>query len=182
MSAGPTPVGTVEPMVDRDLHKLAPLFDEAVEKSLAEANADGYDAIVYEAGRSHELAQLYYARGRTIIPPHGTVTNAPDETYSWHGFLLAVDVISRKYEWFNNAAAKRDYPDPKERAKAASAWFAAVAGYFKRNGCKWGGDWKSKDEPHQQWGRCKASPSNEARRILATEGVVGVWRACKAIL
>ncbi len=32
--------------------------------------------------RSDELQRLYYARGRTIIPPHYTVTNAQSAQYS----------------------------------------------------------------------------------------------------
>jgi peptidoglycan L-alanyl-D-glutamate endopeptidase CwlK len=165
MSAGPTPAGTSEPTVDRSLDRLAPLFAEAVRAAISDLTAAGSDAYVYEARRSHELAVLYYARGRTIIPPHGKVTNAPDETRSWHGYGLAVDVISRSKGW--------DQPP---------SWFAYVAQTFKRHGCKWGGDWKQKDLPHMQWGRCKASPSDEARRLLAADGPVGVWRACKAIL
>ena len=156
MSAGP--------VVDRDPAKLAPRFRAAVEAALADCHADGLDAYVYEAVRSRDLAVLYYARGRTVKPPERPVTNAPDETYSWHGYGLAVDVISRAHDW--------DRP---------TSWFADVAGHFKRHGCKWGGDWKQKDLrqkdlPHFQWGACKPSPSDEARRLLAEGGMPSVWR------
>lgn len=163
MSAGPTPIGHAEPTVDRDLTKLAPKFADAVRAAIADCNAAGLDAYVFEARRSHELAVLYYARGRTIIPPKQKVTNAPDETRSWHGFGLAVDVISRSKEW-----------------SQPESWFAAVASHFKAHGCKWGGDWKSKDYPHFQLGCLKPSPSDEARRLLATSGVAAVWQAVGA--
>lgn len=162
MSAGEFPSGSA-PKVDRDLHGLAPRFADAVRAALEDCAAAGLDAYVYEARRSRELAELYYARGRTVIPPKGKVTNAPDETYSWHGYGLAVDVISLGRAW-----------------KQPASWFAAVAEHFKRHGCKWGGDWRTVDLPHFQWGRCKASPSKEARRILAAEGAEGVWRVVGA--
>ncbi|MDP1859698.1 MAG: M15 family metallopeptidase [Gemmatimonadaceae bacterium] len=182
MSAGAVPTGHVEPTVDRDLTKLPPKFRDAVRAAIADCAAeDGLDPYVYEAGRSRALAELYYKRGRTIIPPTRTVTNAPNETFSWHGFLLAVDVISRKYLWFDNAAARARWPDPKERAAAGKLFWRRCAVHFKAHGCKWGGDWKQQDDPHYQWGRCKPSPSNEARRLLATSGIESVWRAVGAI-
>lgn len=151
-------------IVNRDLTQLAPKFREAVEKAIAECRENGYDAYVYEAYRSLELQQLYYARGRTIIPPVKTVTNAPSNLYSWHGYGLAVDVISKAHGW--------DKPEK---------WFADVAEIFKGARCKWGGDWKSRDLPHFQWGDCRPSPSDRARELIATEGVEAVWRAVGAV-
>src|SRR5262245_49937842 len=78
--------------VNNDMNTLAPKFRDAVQKSIAECNAKGIDAIVYEAYRSQELQSLYYSRGRTIIPPTYTVTNAQSNLFSWHGYGLAVDV------------------------------------------------------------------------------------------
>jgi peptidoglycan L-alanyl-D-glutamate endopeptidase CwlK len=143
----------------RSLDGLAPKFAAAVRAAIADANAAGLDAIVFESRRSRELAELYYARGRTVKPPERTVTNAPDETYSWHGYGLAVDVISLRHQW--------DKPPE---------WFAAVFAHFKRHGCRWGGEWKRKDFPHFQWGRCKPSPSPRARTLLASEGILTIWR------
>lgn len=163
MSAGKGLPLKVVTAVDRDLSQLPPAMRRAVEAALADCKADGLDAFVYEAGRSHELALVYYARGRTVKPPERTVTNAPDETYTWHGYRLAVDVISRARGW--------DVTDE---------WFARVAVHFKRHGLKWGGDWKRKDLPHFQWGKCKPSPSARARELLRTEGRAGVWRAVGA--
>jgi peptidoglycan LD-endopeptidase CwlK len=149
--------------VNRDLTLLAPKFREAVEQAIADCKERGYDAYVYEAYRSLELQQLYYARGRTIIPPAKTVTNAPSNLYSWHGYCLAVDVISIAYGW--------DKPE---------SWYVGVAESFKKFGCKWGGDWKSRDLPHFQWWQCRPSPSDRARELIKTEGVDAVWRAVGA--
>jgi peptidoglycan L-alanyl-D-glutamate endopeptidase CwlK len=84
--------------------------------------------------------------------------------FSWHGYGLAVDVIHRTKQW-----------------NAGTPWFAAVAVIFKRHGCKWGGDWKSADLPHFQWGLCKPSPSDTARQFLRTRGVRAVWEAVGAM-
>lgn len=150
--------------VQHSLDLLAPKFKAAVVAALADCQSAGLDAVVFESARSHELAILYYARGRTVIPPKATVTNAPDETYSWHGYGLAVDVISKSKEWSRPAS-----------------WFTKVADCFKAHGCKWGGDWHTQDLPHMQWGQCKPSPSTEARRLLREEGMQAVWNAVGAV-
>jgi peptidoglycan L-alanyl-D-glutamate endopeptidase CwlK len=152
-----------DPQVQSSLSLVAPKFAVAVQNALRDANAAGMDAYVYESLRSHELAVLYYARGRTIIPPHQTVTNATDEKNSWHGFGLAVDCISKSKQW--------NQPE---------SWFKDLSVHFARYGCKWGGDWKQKDLPHFQWGLCKPSPSSVARNLLATSGMSSVWSAVEA--
>lgn len=164
MSAGANLPPSDAPRVVRTLDVLAPKFRAAVRAALTDAHAAGLDAIVFESKRSRELATLYYARGRTVKPPERTVTNAPDETYSWHGYGLAVDVISLQHQW-----------------DRSPEWFAAVAEHFKRHGCRWGGEWKRKDLPHFQWGRCKPSPSDKARQMLATTGIESIWRAVGAL-
>lgn len=161
MSAGTT---NDKLRVHDDLGELAPLFRAAVERAIEQCNTQGLDAYVYEAYRSQELAAEYYARGRTKRPPLRVVTNAPTNLHSWHGFGLAVDVISRSKRW-----------------GAGEAWFRKVADVFKANECKWGGDWKSPDMPHFQWHKCKASPSMEARSLLTTNGVIAVWQAVGAL-
>jgi hypothetical protein len=149
-----------------DVQLLAPLFRAAVAASIAECNAEAnrLDAVVYETYRSNELQVVYYARGRTVRPPPEPVTNAMNNLYSWHGYGLAVDVIHRTRHWAPG--------DP---------WFARVAEIFKRNGCKWGGDWKQRDLPHLQWGLCKPSPSDRARELMRTGGVLAVWEAVGAM-
>lgn len=162
MSAGE---GTAVPRVNQDLGLLAPRFREAVEKALERCKTAGFDAYVFEAYRSSELQELYYRRGRTVIPPKGTVTNAKTNLYSWHGYGLAVDVISRARLW---------------KPEGGEKWFREVAAIFKDEGCKWGGDWTKPDTPHFQWGRCKPSPSDLARLIMGQDGQEAVWTAVGA--
>jgi D-alanyl-D-alanine carboxypeptidase-like protein len=161
MSAGMTGALTA---VRRDLNLLAPLFREAVERALRDCRARGLDAYVYETYRTNELQALYYARGRTVIPPLRRVTNAASNLYSWHGYGLAVDVISKAYGW-----------------NRPESWFADVARSFKDQGCRWGGEWTAKDLPHFQWGRCKPSPSDLARQLLRDGGAEAVWSAVRAV-
>jgi peptidoglycan LD-endopeptidase CwlK len=155
MSAGPAEARV---SVSRDLTLLAPRFHAAVESALADCHTRGLDAMVHEGYRSAMLQALYYNRGRTVIPPPSPVTNARDNLSSWHGYCLAVDVISSSRRW-----------------DAGYAWFAEVAQSFQRYGCRWGGEWKMKDLPHFQWARCRPSPSPRAREILQTEGLSAVW-------
>jgi peptidoglycan L-alanyl-D-glutamate endopeptidase CwlK len=147
------------PKVQRDLRVLAPRFRDAVEKALKECHTAGLDAIVFEAYRTEELQALYYKRGRTIKPPRTPVTWAKSSLQSWHGFGLAVDVISQKHLW-----------------NPPAGWWEKVAVIFKKHGCKWGGDWKKRDMPHFQWSRCKPSPSDRARELFAEGGLTRVWK------
>jgi hypothetical protein len=163
VSAGGTHGETALPPVQHALTLLAPAFAALVTAALADANVAGLDAVVYESLRSHELAVAYYARGRTVIPPKQTVTNAPDELWSWHGYGLAVDVISRAKAW--------GQPE---------SWFAAVAVHFANHRCRWGGEWKQKDLPHFQFGKCKPSPSSVARALVVSGGREAVWKAVGA--
>lgn len=157
--------GTGTAAVNRDLDLLAPKFREAVKAAIAECNTAGYQAMVYEGYRTQELQAIYYARGRTVIPPTHTVTNAPTNLTSWHGYGLAVDVVHQTKYW-----------EPEEGEK----WFRKVSEVFKKHGCKWGGDWNRPDTPHFQWGECKASPSDKARELIASGGVIAVWKAVGA--
>lgn len=150
--------------VNRDLSLLAPKFKIAVDSAIALCQSRALDAFVYEGYRSEDLQELYFSRGRTVVPPTDTVTNAPTNLYSWHGYGLAVDVISRQLEW-----------------SASSDWFARVADCFRQAGCRWGGEWTTKDLPHFQWGLCKPSPSDRARELIASGGLRAVWEAVAAI-
>lgn len=152
-----------DPKVQNSLDLLAPKFKEAILAGLIECRKNKIDAYVYESLRSEELAKLYYARGRTIIPPSHTVTNAPNQLYSWHGYGLAVDIISRSKGW-----------------NQPRTWFEDMAACFINRGCSWGGDWHFEDLPHIQWGKCKPSPSDLARTIIAAHGMNAVWIACGA--
>jgi D-alanyl-D-alanine carboxypeptidase len=156
--------GTGQLKVDNDLGKLAPFFRAAVNAAMIDCGDAKLQAKVYEAYRSEALQQLYYARGRTIKPPAKPVTNAKSAIYSWHGYGLAVDIVHETGWW--------SPPDGED-------WFKEVANIFKKHDCKWGGDWSSPDPPHMQWGRCKPSPSDTARQLLATGGLEAVWDAVK---
>jgi hypothetical protein len=152
------------PNPSNDLSYLAPLFRQAVQAALDECKSKGLSAIVYEGYRSNELQQIYYARGRTNPPPPAsTVTNAPTNLYSWHGYGLAVDVVHETLGW-----------------DAGDAWIRKVADVFKTHACKWGGDWIDADPPHFQWGKCRPSPSDVARELLRAQGVEAVWAAVGA--
>src|ERR1700744_2478015 len=136
MSAGDN---ALNPKPDRDLSKLAPKFHAAVQAALATCNDPkglNLSAMVYEGFRSLELQQIYYARGRTVIPPNKTVTNAPTNLLSWHGYGLAVDIVHQTLFW---------------NPPGGEAWFKTVSDVFKANSCSWGGDWKQADTPHMQW-------------------------------
>ena len=116
MSAGPsTELFSLAEPTDKTEY-LAPLFRAAVEQAIADCNSrtPPLDAMVVETFRSNELQMVYFARGRTVIPPHATVTNAQTNLKSWHGYGLAVDVIHKTKQW--------DVPRD---------WFAAVAEVFK---------------------------------------------------
>ena len=162
MSAGS---GQPSSKVSNDLSLLAPRFRDAVIAALQACRASGFDAIVFEAQRSQELQALYYARGRTIIPPTRTVTNAPTNLLSWHGYGLAVDIVDRTRFWKPNGG---------------ELWFRKVADIFKQHDCSWGGDWKRPDTPHFQWHLCQPSPSLDARKLLLEQGRGAVWQALNA--
>lgn len=151
--------------VSNDLDRLAPRFADAVREALTHAKAEGLDAMVFEAFRSDERQRCLYKKGRTKIPPHHTVTNAPTTDHSWHGYGLAVDVVHRTKFW---------NPEGGER------WFRKVAEIFKQHDCSWGGDWKRPDTPHFQWHLCKPSPSPDAREIKRRNGHQAVWDMVRA--
>ncbi|MEO8561805.1 MAG: M15 family metallopeptidase [bacterium] len=152
-----------EVAVEHGLAVLAPRFREAVEQAIALAHARDLNARVYESYRSAELQTVYYARGRTVIPPSGIVTNARSNLSSWHGFGLAVDVVHATKGW-----------------DVSDEWFARLAQCFRETGCRWGGEWKMKDLPHFQWGLCKPSPSDRARALFSAGGMPAVWAAVGA--
>lgn len=143
-----------------DPAELAPQFRATVLAVVRELRAQGYDAIIHETYRTHETALVYYARGRTQIPPAETCTNAPDETWSWHGYKLACDIISEAKGW--------DAPETFCRALRDTA---------VRHGLASGYDWKRQDKPHVQPGNVRVTPSEHARELLASGGIAAVWAA-----
>lgn len=140
----------------RDLDQLAPKMRACVKAALAECEASGLDAYVYEAMRDQATQTEYYRRG---------VTRAKRAASSWHFYGLAVDVISRKRGW-----------------SVTRQWRADVTRIFKKHGLDWGGDWKGfVDPPHYQFGTLRASPSARARQLYNAGGLEAVWREVGAL-
>lgn len=153
---GEAPVHVID-----DLTRLAPAVERNVRAALAECLAAGFDVIVHETERTQETQAIYYARGRTQIPPTSTVTNAANALDAYHIFRVAVDVISQSKGW-----------------DVSADWHAGVAEIFKRNGMAWGGDWPHfKDLPHFQAASLPhLSPSEDAKaRFAADGGPEGCW-------
>lgn len=155
---------TAESLVISSFDGLAPLFGAELTAALAECNAADLDAIVYETLRSDELQQMYYARGRTEVPPHYTVTNARTAQYGWHFFGLGADIISASKRW-----------------SVTAEWRESVNAIMRKHGLSCGADWPHPDLPHVQWGRCRRTPSAEARALYAQGGNAAVWAAVGAV-
>jgi hypothetical protein len=149
---------TVRKLVNRDLSALAPRFRAAVEAALLECRAHGLDPVVYDGLRGDEVQRAYYALGRTVRPPEATVTDTASALGSWHGYGLAVDVVSKLQGW-----------------RFSMEWITRVAAIFKSHGCEWGGDAPGKDFCHFQWGRCRATPSAGALQLVQAGGLAAVW-------
>jgi len=152
-------------VVVSSLDGLAPQFRAAVLVALSSLTVDAY---VYESLRSQALQTLYFERG---------ASKAASVLSSWHGYGLAVDVISRARGWAVWPTRQSDGSltggDP--------SWYTPVAAAFVSAGCSWGGDWTTfPDMPHFQWGKCRASPSDEARTLYASGGLPAVWAAVGA--
>jgi peptidoglycan L-alanyl-D-glutamate endopeptidase CwlK len=161
----------------------------AVRQALAQCAAIGRDAWVEEGCRSQELQDLYWRRGRPPTPEWpAPVTYARDALSSWHGYGLAVDVISRSRLWFAPRRILAATPEAlhQERLRCRAerlAFYAAIVPIFKAVGLAWGGDWRPphEDPPHFQWGACKPSPSERARVLLREGGMERVWREVGAL-
>jgi hypothetical protein len=142
-------------LVCHDPAKLAPKLRDVGVDATHFLNLSGYDAVIYETLRCRQLAELYHELG---------VSKAINELYSWHGFGLAFDVISKSRGW-------DAWEDPD--------WYEPVVATYKSHGLHWGGDWKSfRDAPHFQWHvpGMHESPSDHARALFAAGGYEAVWR------
>lgn len=142
------------------ISELAPGMQAPMIAAIEECHTKGIDALVHETFRSNRTQGIYYARGRTQIPPSHTVTNAKTNDWSWHGYRLAADIISASQGW-----------------DAKNLWFATMGAIFEKHGFKWGGRWKHPDMPHIQFGGCPDSPSDLHRSLLHNEGIEATWRA-----
>ena len=164
MSAGSSSQypGEAPVTVIKDLSRLAPSVERMVRAALDECVAAGLDAVVYESERTQETQAIYYARGRTQIPPHDTCTHAATALHAYHIFRVAVDVISASKEW-----------------DVSDTWREQVTQIFATHGMAWGGDWPGtfKDFPHYQPASLPhLIPSDDARaRFAADGGPEGCW-------
>jgi peptidoglycan LD-endopeptidase CwlK len=152
-----------EPPRDTDISRLAPLFAARVAETLSRARLAGLDPIIYEAFRSDERQRWLYGVGRTHSLTRDTVTNAQSALYSWHGYGLAVDVISRSKLW------------------ADESFFERLALIAKAAGLDWGGDWSTRDLPHFQFSTLRAGPSARGRALMKSGGLLAVWKEVGAI-
>jgi hypothetical protein len=155
-----------QPVVESDLNCLAPLFDFAVSAALQECNEASWDALVHESCRSPEL-QVWYS-------DHGA-SHARTLEASWHGYGLAVDIVSSQHGW---DLWGRSIP---------TMWQTNVVRIMKSHGLAWGGDWRTtfsdgqKDWPHFQWGKCRSSPGPQSRALFAAKTPNAVWPLVGAV-
>lgn len=90
----------LEPPRDATLNGLVPYVRERVEKILAAMTAQGYDPVVFEGKRSIERQRWLYGIGRTHSKKRRPVTWTLN---SLHLVGKAVDIISKKHGWSNEA-------------------------------------------------------------------------------
>lgn len=168
------PLPPREVSVDRDLSKLAPRFALAVGRVVADLTAWGYDPVVFEAMRTDERQRFLHGFGRQYDDGRGVVTHSLTSRDTWHGYGLAVDIVSKSKLW------------------NADRWFWDTLGLSaRRHGLLWGADWNNNgrtddesfsDRPHIQWGApMRRSPSSYAAALLKAKGVEAVWREVGAL-
>lgn len=153
------PLPPREVPVDRSLAQLAPQFRGAVARVLWQLPT----ARLEETFRTPERQAFLYGFGRDYDDGRGIVTQAPTALYSWHGYGLGADLVHATMKW-----------------DAPRSWFRLLGEVAQAHGLTWGGTWKRPDLPHVQWGKCKDSPSDDARRLYAEGGLHAVWRAVGA--
>lgn len=150
-----------EPTVDTSLVGLAPKFNALVVQLLAK----NPDFTVAESLRTPERQQWLYGFGRQYDDGRGIVTEEPTNLRSWHGYGLAVDIVSKSKGW------------------SANAGFWNTLGAFARDmGLVWGGDWTHfQDRPHIQFGGpMRQAPSQHAIDLYHSAGVEAVWQEVEA--
>lgn len=159
--------GRVIPPEPPRITALAPLpdvFEGRVRALLGDLKAHGADSFVREAERTAERQAWLYGFGRDYQDGRGIVTNAKSPLWSWHFYLLAVDIVEAERE--DNAPA---------------SYWALLQSLAHANGLGSGMDWRTlNDKPHVQMGGMKSGPSNYARWLYATGGKSAVWRAVGA--
>ena len=154
-----------EPPVDKSLDGLAPKFRAEIEALLSEAHGS-FDPVVSESNRTLERQEWLFGFGREYDDGRGVVTQAQDNTTSWHGYGLAVDIISKSKE-----------------GDAPTSFWQELGARAMAHGLVWGGSWtKFQDRPHVQWGApMRQAPSQHAADLLADGGMQSVWQEVEAV-
>lgn len=149
----------------KDLSLLAPRFAASVERLLLQMKLNGFDPVVAESLRTNERQAYLYGFGRDYDDGRGIVTNSATADTTWHGYGLAVDIVSKSKLW--------DAPE---------MFWKALGETASAHGLAWGGDWPSfPDKPHVQFGPpMRRSPSPLAKEIVSEHGLEGLWRVVGA--
>lgn len=149
----------------KEVSLLAPKFAAAVERMLLQMKLNGFDPVIAESLRTNERQAYLYGFGRDYDDGRGIVTNSATADTTWHGYGLAVDVVSKSKLW-----------------DASEAFWTALGATARQCGLAWGGDWPSfPDKPHVQWGApMRRSPSPLAKQIVEEHGLEGLWRVVGA--
>lgn len=168
----PLPKPPAEVPVRKDLELLAPKFKRKVLQLLIAMTERGFDPVVAETMRDEARQRFLYGFGREYDDGRGVVTKAATADTTWHGFGLAVDIISRSKAW-----------------GAPEAFWSALMEECNRLGLCHGNDWdgdgvpveKDPDEsfgdrPHVQWKPMKRYPSPLAAKVRDEQGLEALWR------
>jgi hypothetical protein len=148
---------------------LAPKFRDAVARILARLDELGMKGRVAETLRTNARQQYLYGFGRDYDDDRGVVTQSDNAFTTWHGYGLAVDIVSATLEW-----------------AAPTTFWEALARLALTEGLTSGADWnrnglhdeKFCDRPHVQW-YCPGmhvAPSDHARALVEQAGIEAVWK------
>jgi hypothetical protein len=174
MSKLPKPPAEVP--VRKDVDLLAPKFKTKIQRLLLNLTERGHDPIIAETMRDDERQKFLHGFGRLYDDGRGVVTKASTSATTWHGFGLAVDIVSRKHGW-----------------NAPAAFWTALGEECRTLGLCWGNDWDMDgipverdpdesfgDRPHVQWAPMRRYPSPAAKQIRDERGLEGLWRYVEA--
>lgn len=165
--------------VVRSMDQCAPKFAEKVANVLVKMKAKGHDPYVFESTRTQDRVSYLYGFGRRYDDGRGVVTKCASVTDTWHGFGLAVDIISYSKEW-----------------DAPAQFWADLRVFATEEGLCSGDDWDRDnvpgendpdehfhDKPHIQWWctGMHVRPSAHAAQLLREQGASAVWQEVHAL-
>lgn len=134
----------MDKITESRINLLHPKVRDEVTKIINEANAiltQHSQVRIVQGLRTIEEQDGLYALGRT--KPGKRVTNAKGGS-SFHNYGLAIDfcllIDGKEISW----DMAKDYDEDKK------ADWTEVVEIFKKYGWEWGGNWKTKDNPHFQ--------------------------------